>query len=99
MKKLVLIDSNALIHRAFHALPLLTSPKGVPTNAVYGFSTILMRMLKELKPDYIVATFDLAGPTFRHEAFEEYKAHRERAPEELYAQIPVAKDVLRSCGI
>lgn len=99
MKKLVLIDSNALVHRAFHALPLLTSPKGVPTNAVYGFMTILLKMIGTIKPDYIAAAFDLAGPTFRHAMYEQYKAHREKAPDELYAQIPVVKDMLKTMGI
>ena len=100
MKKLVLIDSNALVHRAFHALPpTLTSPKGVLTNAVYGFTSVLIKMIKDLKPDYIAATYDLAGPTFRHEEFAEYKAHREKAPDELYAQIPLTKEVLRAFGI
>ena len=100
MKKLVLIDSNALVHRAFHALPpTLTSPKGVLTNAVYGFSSVLLKMLKDLKPDYIAATYDLPGPTFRHEEFKEYKAHRIKAPDELYAQIPLTKEVLKSFGI
>ncbi len=100
MKKLVLIDSNALVHRAFHALPpTLTSPKGVMTNAVYGFTSVLLKMFKDLKPDYIAATYDLAGPTFRHEEFAEYKAHREKAPNELYAQIPLTKEVVRAFGI
>src|SRR3990167_730296 len=100
MKKLVLIDSNALVHRAFHALPpTLTSPKGVLTNAVYGFASVLIKMLKDLKPDYVAATYDLAGPTFRHEEFEEYKAHREKAPDELYNQIPLTKEVVRAVGI
>jgi DNA polymerase-1 len=100
MKKLVLIDSNALVHRAFHALPpTLTSPKGVLTNAVYGFTSVLFKMLKDLKPDYVIATYDLAGPTFRHEEFAEYKAHREKAPDELYQQIPLTKDILRVFGI
>ena len=100
MKKLVLIDSNALVHRAFHALPpTLTSPKGVMTNAVYGFTSVLLKMIKDLKPDYIAATYDLAGPTFRHEEFAEYKAHREKAPNELYEQIPLTKDILKSFGI
>ena len=100
MKKLVLIDSNALVHRAFHALPpTLTSPKGVMTNAVYGFTSVLLKMLKDIKPDYIAATYDLAGPTFRHEEFEEYKAHRKKAPDELYAQIPLTKDILKTFGI
>lgn len=100
MKKLVLIDSNALVHRAFHALPpTLTSPKGVMTNAVYGFTSVLLKMFKDLKPDYIAATYDLAGPTFRHEEFEEYKAHREKAPNELYDQIPLTKKILGAFGI
>ena len=100
MKKLILIDSNALVHRAFHALPpSLTSPKGVLTNAVYGFTSVLLKMLKDLKPDYIAATYDLAGPTFRHEEFEEYKAHREKAPDELYNQIPMTKNILEKFGI
>ncbi len=100
MKKLILIDGNALVHRAFHALPpTMTSPSGIPTNAVYGFTSILIRMIKDLKPDYIAATFDLAGPTFRHEEFAEYKIHREKAPDELYNQIPIVKGVLEAFGI
>ena len=79
-KKLVLIDGHALVHRAFHALPpTLNSPQGVPTNAVFGFTSVLLKMIKDLQPDYIAATFDLAAPTFRHEEFAEYKAHREKA--------------------
>jgi DNA polymerase-1 len=100
MKKLILIDSNALVHRAFHALPpSLTSPKGAMTNAVYGFTSVLLKMLKDLKPDYIAATFDLAGPTFRHEEFAAYKATRTKAPDELYAQIPMIKSLLAAFGI
>lgn len=99
-KKLILIDGNALVHRAFHALPpTLTSPKGVLTNAVYGFVSVLFKMIKEKKPDYIVATFDLAAPTFRHEEFAEYKSQRIKAPDELYAQIPMVKDILGAMGI
>ncbi len=99
MKKLILIDGNALVHRAFHALPPLTSPKGIVTNAVFGFSSILIKTIKDLKPDFIAAAFDLAGPTFRHEDFAEYKIHRERAPQELYNQIPLVKEVLAAFGI
>ena len=99
MKKLVLIDANALIHRAFHALPALNSPLGVPTNAVYGFVAVLLKMLKDLKPDYIAAAFDLAGKTFRHEEFADYKVHRVRGPDELYAQIPLVRDILEAFGI
>lgn len=99
MKRLVLIDSHAIIHRAFHALPRLTSPKGELVNAVYGFASILVKMLKDLKPDYVVATFDHTGPTFRHVAFERYKATRVKAPDELYQQIPMVKQVLAAFGI
>ena len=100
MKKLVLIDSNALVHRAFHALPpTLSSATGVPTNAIFGFTSVLIKMLKDLKPDYVAATFDLAGKTFRHEEFAEYKAHRVKAPDELYLQIPYIKEILTAFGI
>ena len=98
-KKLVLIDAHALIHRAFHALPPLTSPKGEPPGAVYGFTTILFKMIGQLKPDLMVAAFDLAGPTFRHERFEAYKAHRKKAPDELYAQIPNVRRMLQALGV
>ena len=100
MKKLVLIDANALVHRAFHALPpTLNSPQGVPTNAVFGFTSVLIKMIKDLKPDYIAAAFDLAGPTFRHEEFAEYKSHRIKAPDELYLQVPYIKEILTKFGI
>ena len=99
MKKLILIDGNALVHRAFHALPPLTSPNGIVTNAVFGFSSILIKTIKELKPDYIAAAFDLKGPTFRHEKFAEYKIHRGKAPQELYTQIPLVKEVLTAFGV
>src|SRR3989344_8953613 len=99
MKKLILIDANALVHRAFHALPPLTSPEGMVVNAVYGFTSVLIKAVKDLKPDYMAAAFDLAGPTFRHEEFKEYKAHREKAPDELYNQIPLTKNILTAFGI
>jgi len=67
MKTLVLIDSHALIHRCFHALPPLTTPQGQPIGAVYGTANIILRMLREIKPDYVAACFDLAEPTFRHQ--------------------------------
>ena len=100
MKKLVLIDSNALVHRAFHALPpTLNSATGVPTNAIFGFMAVMIRMIKDLNPDYIVATFDLPGATFRHEEFAEYKSHRVKAPDELYLQIPYIKEILTKFGV
>src|SRR3989344_59712 len=98
-EKLVLIDGNAIVHRAFHALPPLTSPRGNVVNAVFGFSSIVIKMIRELKPEYIGATFDLAGPTFRHEQFEDYKAKRVKAPQELYDQIPLVKQIVTALGI
>ncbi len=98
-KKLVLIDGNAIIHRAYHALPPLTTKKGELVNAVYGFTSVLLKVISELKPDYILATFDLAGPTFRHEEYKEYKATRVKAPDELYAQIGRVKEVVCAFNI
>ncbi|MFA6918829.1 MAG: DNA polymerase I [Patescibacteria group bacterium] len=99
-QKLIIIDSNALIHRAFHALPpTLTDNQGRPTNAVYGFTMILLKTIKDIKPDYIAACFDRKEKTFRHEEFEAYKAQRVKAPDELYNQIPLVKEVLESFNI
>ncbi|MBI3671172.1 DNA polymerase I [Candidatus Azambacteria bacterium] len=98
-KKLVLIDSNALVHRAFHALPPLSSQSGELTNAVYGFTSILFKVINEIKPDYLVACFDLPKPTFRHKEFEEYKAHRAKTPEDLVPQFAKVKEVLRAFEI
>ena len=97
-EKLILIDGNALVHRAFHALPPL-SHEGEPTNAVYGFTSVLLKVLRELKPDYVIATFDLAGPTFRHEEFAEYKAHRPKMADDLVVQFPKVKDIVRALNI
>jgi len=99
MKKLVLIDGNALIHRAYHALPPLKTKKGQLVNAVYGFVSILFRVIKELKPNYLAATFDLAGPTFRDVEYKEYKAKRVKPPQELYDQIPLIKEIVKALGI
>ncbi len=100
MKRLLIIDSNALVHRGYHALPpSLTTPKGEPINAVYGFTAVLLKVLKELKPEYVVATFDLAKPTFRHKQYEEYKANRPRTPDELIKQFPIVKKVVKAFNI
>lgn len=93
-KRLLLIDSNSIIHRAFHALPPLRKKNGELVNAVYGFLLIFIKAVKDFKPDYIIAAFDPAGPTFRHKKFKEYKAKRAAAPEDLYSQIPMVKDIL-----
>ena len=72
-KTLVLLDAHAIIHRAYHALPEFLSSKGEPTGALYGLSSMIMKIVTDLKPDYIVACYDLPGKTFRHEAYDEYK--------------------------
>ncbi|MDR7419136.1 MAG: DNA polymerase I [Armatimonadota bacterium] len=91
---LVLLDTNGLIYRAFYALPYLTTSTGRPTNAVYGFTTMLMKVLDEVKPDYIAAALDRPEPTFRHQAYAEYKAHREAMPDDLRPQIELSRRVL-----
>ncbi|MEF3691819.1 MAG: DNA polymerase I [Candidatus Moraniibacteriota bacterium] len=98
-KKIVLLDGNAIIHRSFHALPPFTTKKGELVNAVYGFSSTLLAVIDRFKPEYIVATFDLKGPTFRHEEFEDYKATRVKAPDELYSQIERVKEVVKTFNI
>lgn len=94
--KFLIFDGNALVHRAFHALPPLTTKDGTIVNAVYGFTTILLRVLKELKPKYVAVTFDLPGPTFRHKEFKEYKAQRVKQPQELYDQILLVKELVEA---
>lgn len=98
-QKLLIIDGNALIHRSFHAIPPLNNNQGEPVNAVYGFATTLLKAWKELKPTHIAATFDLRGLTFRHEEYKDYKATRVAAADELYAQIPKVKDLVRAFDI
>ncbi len=100
MKTLVLIDSNAIVHRAYHALPKnLSNSKGERTNVTYGFALALIKILEELHPDYIIAAFDLAGPTFRHLEYTEYKATRVKADQELYDQIPRVREMLTAFGV
>lgn len=95
----LLIDGNALVHRGYHAIPALTNKQGEPTNAVYGFTMILLRAIKELKPTHIACSFDLAGPTFRHESYEDYKGTRAKGDDELYAQFPLVKETVRALNI
>jgi len=98
--KLIIIDGNALIHRSFHALPpTLRTKKGILVNAVYGFTSFLLKALNEFHPEYVVLTLDKKGPTFRHEAYAEYKATRVKAPDELYEQIPLVKKVAEAFNI
>ena len=100
MKTLVLLDAHALIHRAYHALPKFTSKNtGEPTGALYGLSTMLLKVIRELKPDYIVAAFDRPEPTFRHESYEAYKAKRPEAEDDLVKQLIRSRDVVEAFGI
>ena len=99
IKKLLLIDANSLIHRAFHALPPFTSPMGEPTGALYGVASILIKILKKEPPDFITAAFDRKEKTFRKELFEGYKAHRPQADETLIQQLIEAHNLFKAFGI
>lgn len=99
MKKLFILDSNSILNRAFYGVRYLSAKDGTPTNAIYGFLNILLKLIKEQEPDYICAAFDVKAPTFRHKQYEGYKAQRKPMPEGLAAQMPLAKDVLRAMGV
>lgn len=99
MKRLILIDANAIVHKAFYALPVLTNREGEQINAIYGFSSILLKVIDELQPDYIAAAYDLPVPTFRHKEYEEYKAKRPKKPPELIEQIPKTKEILKAFSV
>ena len=98
-KKFILVDGQGLLYRAFYALPQLTTTYGQVVNAIYGFTMILIRLLEEEKPEYIVITFDTPVPTFRHKKFEEYKAHRKKMPDELISQIPLINEIINNYNI
>ena len=98
-KRLIIIDSNSIVHRAFHALPPLSTKSGEVVGAVYGFLLVFLKALRELQPDYIVATFDLPGPTFRHEKFKEYKATRPPTAQGICEQLPKVKEILKAFNI
>lgn len=98
-KTLLLLDGNAIVHRAYHALPPLTTKSGEVVNAVYGFTATLLSVMEKFNPEYVAASFDLPKPTFRHKAYKEYKATRVKAPDELHAQIPMVKGVVSAFGI
>src|SRR3989338_1549731 len=97
--RLVILDSHAIIHRAYHALPDFSSSKGEPTGALYGLITMLLKIAEDLRPDYFVATRDLPGTTHRHDLFEAYKATRAKAEDELVAQLERAPIVFEAFGI
>ena len=98
-KIIVLLDAHAILHRAFHALPDFTSPKGEPTGALYGFTAFLIKVIRELKPDYIAAAYDLPKPTFRHIAYDKYKAGRAKMDDSLAKQINRSRDILKAFNV
>lgn len=98
-KKLILLDAHAILHRAYHALPDFSSSKGEPTGALFGLSTMLFSIIKELKPDYIIAAFDLPKPTYRHEAYADYKAGRKKTDNNLIDQFIRARDMFKAFNI
>ena len=99
MDKLVLIDGNSLLNRAFYATPVFTTRNGTPTNAIFGFSKFLFKILQEIKPEYMVVAFDLKAPTFRHKMYDGYKATRKSMPDELAVQLEPLKSLLKAMRI
>src|SRR3989338_5457987 len=98
-KIFVLIDGHAVMHKGYHAIPFLSTSKGEPTNAIFGFTSILLNAIKDIKPDCLAVTFDLPKPTFRHAEYEEYKAHRKPSPDDLTMQIPRVKQLVKTFNI
>lgn len=99
MKKLLILDSNSIINRAFYGVRYLSASDGTQTNAIYGFLNIFIKLINEHNPDYVCAAFDLKAPTFRHKMYKEYKAQRKPMPEGLAAQMPIARDIVRAMNI
>ena len=99
MRTLVLIDGNSLLNRAFYATKELTTKDGTPTNAVFGFVKLLLKLIDSTKPDRLIVAFDLKAPTFRHKMYEGYKATRKPMPEDLVVQVGILKSLLRSMNI
>ena len=96
MDKLILIDGNSLLNRAFYAIAPFSTKAGQPTNGIFGFVRLLFKILEDESPRYMAVAFDLRAPTFRHKMYDGYKATRKPMPEELAVQVPVLKDVLRA---
>jgi len=96
---LYLIDGSNYLFRAFYAIRELSNSQGFATNAIYGFTIMLLKLLREYDPQYIVVTFDVKGPTFRHDTYDGYKATRKAPPEAIIAQIPCVKEIVRGLGI
>src|ERR1035437_5082524 len=98
-ERLILLDTHAIIHRAYHALPEFMNSRGEPTGAIYGLATMLFKIITELKPDYIIACYDLPKKTFRHEAYDNYKAGRAKADEALVAQLISSRAFFKALSI
>src|SRR5581483_5650932 len=98
-QRLVLLDAHAILHRAYHALPDFASSKGEATGGLYGISTMLIRIIQDLKPDYLIAAYDLPEPTYRHQAYEAYKAGRKKADPELVSQMTRSRDIFEAFNI
>ena len=99
MPRLFLIDGSSQMYRAYHAIRGLTGPDGRSTNAVYGFATMLRKLIADQKPEYIAASFDLPGPTFRDDLVADYKAHREPMPTDLAEQVPLVREACEALGV
>lgn len=98
-KTLLIVDGHAVLYRAFHAFPDLTDPQGRQVNAVYGFARLVLKSILDFQPEYVAVAFDHHSPTFRHEQFEQYKAHREAMPESLIGQISLVKELVSILNI
>ena len=97
-ERLMLLDGYGLVYRGYFALPPLTTSKGDLVNGAFGFASIVLRGIQDLQPDYVAVSFDLPGPTFRHEQYADYKATRTKQPDDLYAQIPGTKELVKALG-
>src|SRR3989344_5857988 len=98
-KRLVLLDAHAILHRAYHALPDFSTSKGEPTGALYGLSTMVIKIIEDLKPDYVIACYDLPGPTYRHEVYTAYKAKRQKTDNDLIIQINRSRDIFKALNV
>ena len=97
--KLLVLDGNSIVNRAYYGVRPLSTKTGIPTNAIFGFMNIMLKYIDEYKPDYLCVAFDLKAPTFRHKMYDAYKAGRKGMPEELASQMPILKDVLSAMNI
>ena len=99
VKTVYLVDGHSYIHRAYHAIRGLSNSKGLPTNAIFGFTKMLIKLLDDKSPDYVAVVFDAKGPTFRHEIFKDYKATRPPMPEDMAVQIPYIREVVAGLNV